>query len=276
MTQVHVIDPCGGMVLVIGTDGTRLLYGSQIGIGTTNEILQRLFEVLEDGKINYYVHPGVESDGAVKVEDISEFFPVDVCLELETTGDDVSAVYRNFRAERTIETLASDDIYELGETQIRVIGGATTRPSGEGMVRPVALHVSHGEEPSGGAVLCPGAMNGLDWLELGEEAVRAVQSDCLILDGRHPLDSILTSRERGLVSADPLRWIAPRTILLGQDPDGENKLRIASRELYGHIARQHPGGDGLIEMSNKAWVSLTLEGSKAELVKESRVVGKVA
>jgi hypothetical protein len=276
MTQVHVIDPCAGMVLVIGTDGTRLLYGSQIGIGSTNEVLQRLFEVLEDGKINYYVHPGVETDGVVKVEEIAEFFPVDVCLELESTGDDVSPIYRNFRAERTVETLAPDDIYELGDTQIRVVGGSTPRSSGEGIVRPVALHVSHGEEPAGGAVLCPGAMNGLDWLELGEDVVQALQADCLVLDGRHPLDSILTSREKGLVSADPLRWIAPRTILLGQDPDGENKLRIASRELYGHIARQHPGGDGLVEMNNKAWLSLTLDGTRAEIVRESRVAGKAA
>ncbi len=169
-----------------------------------------------------------------------------------------------------------DDIYELGETQVRIVASPGGRDTPEGRLRPVALHVSHGEEAQGGSVLCTGAMSGLDWLDLGEELTSQFRADVLIIDGRQPLEVILTSRERGLVSADPLRWIAPKTVLLGADPDGENKLRVAARELYGHICRRHPGGSGLIELSGRAWTGLTLDGTDAALSQETRALGKVA
>ncbi len=275
-TQIHLLDPCAGMVLVVGSDGSRLLYGSQAGLGSSNELLQRLFEVLEDGKIDYFVHPGVETEGAVGVADITDMFPVETCLEPAGEGFAVSQLYANFRADRETDTLEPDDIYELGETQVRIIASPHGRETPEGKIRPVALHVAHGEEAVGGSILCTGAMNGLDWLDLGEETVRLFQADTLILDGRHPLDVILTARDRGLVSADPLRWIAPKTVLLGTDPDGENKLRVAARELYGHIARQNGAGAGLVELSPKAWTTLTLDGTVAKIENEARALGKVA
>ena len=275
-TQIHLLDPCAGMVLVVGSDGTRLLYGSQIGIGSANEVLQRLFEVLEDGKIDYFVHTGIETEGAVSVGDLTDMFPVGTCLEPAGEGFAMSQLYTNFRAEREVDTLEPDDIYELGETQVRIIASPHGRDTAEGKLRPVALHVAHGEEATGGSLLCTGAMNGLDWLDIGEDAARLFQADVLVIDGRHPLDVILTARDRGLVSAEPLRWIAPKTVMLGTDPEGENKLRVAARELYGHFARQNPGGSGLVELSVKAWTSLTLDGATAKFDTEPRALGKVA
>ncbi|MHB2169737.1 ComEC/Rec2 family competence protein [Alsobacter sp. R-9] len=275
-TQIHLIDPCAGMVLVIGSDGSRLLYGSRFGAGTANEILQRLFEVLEDGKIDYFVHSGFDADGPVTAADITDMFPIETCLEPEGEGFALPQIYENFRAEREVETLEPDDVWELGDTQVRIIAGPHGRETAEGRLRPVGIHVSHGEDPAGGSVLCTGPLNGLDWLDLGEATAEQFRSDVLIVDGRFPLDIILTARDRGLVSADPLRWIAPRTVLLGADPDGENKLRVAARELYGHIVTRHPGGRGLVELSGKAWISLTLDGTNADLVQEQRALGKVA
>lgn len=275
-TQIHLLDPCAGMVLVVGSDGTRLLYGSQAGLGSSNELLQRLFEVLEDGKIDYFVHPGIETDGAVSVSDITDMFPVGTCLEPAGDGFAVSQRYANFRGDREVDTLEPDDVYELGDTQVRIVASPHGRDTAEGRLRPVALHVVHGEGATGGGLLCTGAMNGLDWLDLGEDVVRQFQADALIVDGRHPLDIILTARDRGLVSADPLRWIAPRTVLLGADPDGENKLRVAARELFTHIARQNGGGAGLVELSSKAWTGLTLDGTAAAIDTEARALGKVA
>lgn len=275
-TQVHLIDPSNGMVLVTCADGARVVFGSQIGIGTQNEVLQRLFEVLEDGKIDYFVHTGVEPEGSVAIADIDQFFGIQQCLERSGGGIDWPQPYVNFRGERTVETVDADDVMEFGATQIRLLAAKAPRPTSEGNVRPVALRVSHGEDVVESAVLCPGATNGLDWLDIAEEAVETYASACLVIDGRRPLDMIVTARQKGMVSADHLRRMRASTVLLGSDPDGDNDLRVAARELYGHFARQNPGGSGLVEVKSSAWLTVTLDGKTASLETEQRAIGKVA
>lgn len=271
-TQVHLIDPCGGMVLVLCEDGSRVLFGNRIGIGNTNDVLQRLFEVLEDGAIDYFVHAGIDIEGIVGAEDITEFFPVKNCLEL--AGDvDYPQPYLNFRAEREIETVERDDVMEFGGTSIRLLAAQTPH---EGKLRPVVMHVAHGEGETARSVLCAGMSTGVDWLEMGELPAEDLKADCLIVDGRRPLDLIVTTRPQGMVNAAHLRAIAPKTVVLGADAGGAQELRLAARELFSHFARLSPGGDGLLEVSKDAWFSIALETGVLRADKEPRAIGKVA
>jgi hypothetical protein len=275
-TQVHLIDPCAGMILVLCEDGSRVLFGNRIGIGTTNDVLQRLFEVLEDGAIDYFVHAGLDIDGTVGPEDITEFFPVKSCLEL--AGDvDYPQPYLNFRAEREIETVERDDIMEFGLTNIRLMAAQTSPRGTESKLRPVVMHVTHGEGEEARSVLCAGMSTGVDWLDMAALPPEEVKADCLIVDGRRPLDLIVTTRPQGLVSAAHLRTIAPRTVILGADAGGgAQELRLAARELFGHFARMNPGGEGVVEVKKSAWFSLVLESGVLRTDQEPRAIGKVA
>lgn len=275
-TQVHLIDPCGGMILVICEDGARVLFGNQIGLGTTNDVLQRLFEVLEDGSIDYFVPAGMDAEGSVGVEDISEFFPVKSCLEFAGVGDAFPQSYLNFRTDREIETVEADDIMEFGETRIRLVTARTPRDLPEGPLRPVVMVVTHGEGPGSTTVICPGMTNGVDWIEIAEADDANIQADCLIVDGRKPLDLIITSRAKGLVNAEHLRKIAPKTVVLGADADGAQEQRLAARELYNYFARMNPGGEGLVDVKKSAWLSLTMDNGRVGIAQEARAVGKVA
>jgi hypothetical protein len=273
-TQIHFIDPCGGMLLVVCDDGSRVLFGNQIGLGTTNDVLQRLFEVLEDGAIDYFVPAGMDSEGTVGPEDISEFFPVKNCLELAGQGDAYPQSYLNFRGEREVETVEPDDIMEFGETQIRLLAARTPHETTEGALRPVVMRVAHGTGDDARAAICAGMSKGTDWLEIME--AEEITADCLIVDGRHPLDLIITTRPKGNVSADHLRKMGPRTVILGADAGGTHELRVAARELYGHMTRLNPGGDGLIEVKKTAWCSLSLGGDRLAIAQEPRAIGQVA
>jgi hypothetical protein len=274
-TQVHLIDPCAGMILVLCADGSRVLFGNQIAIGNTNDVLQRLFEVLEDGVIDYFVHAGMDADGALGPEDITEFFPVKSCLELVGDGFDYPQSYLNFRGDREVETVEREDVMEFGDTSIRLMAAASPHVTAEGRFRPVVMHVSHGEEPSN-SVLCAGMSTGVDWLEMNAFPPDDLRAGCLIVDGRRPLDLIVTTRPQGMVNADHLRSIAPRTVVLGADPGLTQELRIAARELFSYFARMTPGGEGLVEVKKSAWFSLTLEGESLHSEQEPRAVGKVA
>lgn len=274
-TQVHLIDPCGGMILVLCEDGSRVLYGNQVAMGTTNDILQRLFEVLEDGAIDYFVHSGMDGEGTVGPEDIAEFFPVKNCMELVGEGIAYPQAYMNFKAELPVEMLEPDDIMEFGETRIRLFSARTPRELPEGALRPVVMRVTHGEGEGAPTLLCAGMTTGVDWLEI-MEMEENLGADCLVVDGRRPLDLIITTRPKGLVSADHLRRISPRTVVLGADPGNAGELRLAARELYSYFARLNPGGDGLVEVKKSAWFSLALDASRIAVTTEPRAIGKVA
>jgi hypothetical protein len=274
-TQVHLIDPCGGMILVLCEDGARVLFGNQVALGTTNDILQRLFEVLEDGAIDYFVHSGVDGEGSVGPEDISEFFPVKNCMELIGAGVAYPQTYMNFKAELPVEMLEPDDIMEFGETRIRLFAARTPRDLPEGPLRPVVMRVTHGEGEHSTSLLCSGMTNGVDWLEI-MDMEEDLKADCLVVDGRRPLDLIITTRPKGLVSADHLRRISPRTVVLGADAGNASELRLAARELYSYFARLNPGGDGLVEVKKTAWFSLTLDTGRIAVTTEPRAIGKVA
>jgi hypothetical protein len=273
-TQVHLIDPCAGMLLVVCDDGARVLFGNQIGIGGTNDVLQRLFEVLEDGAIDYFVPAGMDAEGSVGPEDISEFFPIKNCLELSGQGDAFPQSYLNFRGDREVETVEPDDIMEFGETQIRLFAARQPHETPEGALRPVAMRVTHGTGEDACSLLCAGMTTGIDWLDIVE--AQDVSADALVIDGRRPIDVITTTREKGNVSAEPLRRIGPRTVVLGADAGGAAELRLAARELYTHVTRLNPGGNGLVEVRKSAWFTLTLSGGRIALDQEPRAVGKVA
>jgi hypothetical protein len=273
-TQVHFIDPCGGMLLVVCDDGSRVLFGNQIGVGTTNDVLQRLFEVLEDGAIDYFVPAGMDSEGSVGPEDISEFFPVKCCLELSGQGDAYPQSYLNFRGEREVETVEHDDIMEFGETQIRLLAARTPHETPGGLLRPVVMRVTHGGGDDARSVICAGRTKGTDWLEIME--AEEITADCLIVDGRHPLDLIITSRPKGNVSAEHLRKMAPRTVILGADAGGAHELRMAAREFFGHMVGLNPGGEGFVEVKKTAWCSLTAGSGRVAIAQEPRAIGKVA
>jgi hypothetical protein len=275
-TQVHLIDPCGGLILVLCADGSRVLFGNQIGIGSTNDVLQRLFEVLEDGAIDYFVYAGMDSEGAVSAADITEFFPVKSCLELTGEGVEYPQSYLNFRGDREVETVERDDVMEFGDTRIRLIAATATHVMPEGKLRPVVMHVTHGEGEAAVSVLCAGMTNGVDWLEMNTFPAEDLRADCLIVDGRRPLDLIVTTRPQGLVSAAHLRTIAPRTVVLGADAGGTQELRVAARELFAHFARMNPGGDGVIEVKKNAWFALMLDHGRLKSEQEPRAIGKVA
>lgn len=273
-TQVHFIDPCAGMLLVVCDDGARVLFGNQIGIGTTNDVLQRLFEVLEDGGIDYFVPAGMDAEGTVGPEDISEFFPIKSCLELAGQGDGFPQSYLNFRGDRDVETVEPDDIMEFGETQIRLSASRQAHETSEGGLRAVVMRVSHGAGDDARSLLCAGMTTGLDWLDLVE--TQDVAADALVIDGRRPIDVITTTRDTGNVSAEPLRRIGPRTVVLGADAGNATELRVAARELYTHVTRLNPGGDGFVEVRSSAWFSMTLSPEGLSLAQETRAVGKVA
>jgi hypothetical protein len=275
-TQIHLIDPSAGMVLVTCADGSRVVFGSQVGIGTQNEVLQRLFEVLEDGGIDYFVHTGVEVEGSVSIAAIDEFFSVKQCMERACKDVDWPQAYVNFRGERSVELVEADDVMEFGETQIRLLAADAPRPTADGRILPVAMRVSHGEDNAASSVLCPGATNGLDWLDIAAGDVETFASAGLVIDGMRPLDMIVTARQKGMVSAEHLRLMKAGTVLLGANPDGENVLRVAARELYGHFTGQNPGGAGLIEVKASSWLTLHLDGKGARLEEEARPLGKVA
>ncbi len=274
-TQIHLIDPSLGMILVTCADGARVVFGSHVGIGSQNEVLQRLFEVLEDGQIDYLVHAGVETEAAVSISAIHEFFGVKACLERAGTGIAWPQAYVKFRAGREVETVEADDVMEFGETKIRLLSAAP-RAVPEGLVQPVALRVSHGDDNPASAAVCAGATNGLDWLDIIEGEEETFRSACLLLDGRRPLDMIVTARQRGMVSADPLRRLRASTVLLGADPEGENELRVAAREVYAHFTKASPGGAGLVEVKPNVWFTVTLDGRSVGVDREMRALGKVA
>src|SRR3954453_5429367 len=108
-TQIHIIDPSAALIMVLCADGTRVLFGTHAGGGTSNEIVQRLFEVLEDGNVDYLVHEGIEPQGTSIIEGLSEFFPIKTCLELEGEGFDTPQFYQYLRTDREVETLESSD-----------------------------------------------------------------------------------------------------------------------------------------------------------------------
>ncbi|MEJ1938516.1 hypothetical protein WDZ92_50625, partial [Nostoc sp. NIES-2111] len=178
--------------------------------------------------------------------------------------------------ERTVEHVDAADGMEFGATQIRLLAPDAPRPTADGRILPVAMRVSHGEDNAASAVLCPGATNGLDWLDIASGDVETFASAGLVIDGVRPLDMIVTARQKGMVSAEHLKLMKPSTVLLGANPDGENALRVAARELYGHFARQTPGGAGLVEVKASSWLTLHLDGKGTRIEEEARPLGKVA
>jgi len=133
--------------MVLCADGSRVLFGTHAGGGTSNEIVQRLFEVLEDGSVDYLVHEGIEPQGTSIVEGLSEFFPIKTCLELEGEGFEIPQFYQYLRADREVETLEASDIFELGETQIRLLGAHVPHPESGSNSRAIAMLVTHGDGP---------------------------------------------------------------------------------------------------------------------------------
>jgi hypothetical protein len=278
-TQVHIIDPCaGGMILVQCEDGSRLLFGSSVMRGVHDEIVQHLFEVLEDGQIDYFVHAGVEPDGKLDLAELADYFPVKTCAELVGEGIAYPAPYLAFREGREIETLDPDDILEFGRTSVRVLGAPVGHPMAGGTWRPLALHVSHEREDGEGrtALLALGATGGLDWAGMFGTDAEELKADCLVVDGRRPLDIVITAGEKPEVSIDCLRRIAPSTIVLGADAGKQRELRNAARALYECFTRENAGGAGVIEMRGDAWISLVLDGETVKVESEPRPLGKAA
>lgn len=276
-TQVHIIDPSAALIMVLCADGSRVLFGTHAGGGTSNEIVQRLFEVLEDGSVDYLVHEGIEPQGTSIVEGLSEFFPIKTCLELEGEGFEIPQFYQYLRADREVETLEASDIFELGETQIRLLGAHVPHPESGSNSRAIAMLVTHGDGPTASSVLCCGATTGLDWLEIAKTLpADDYRAGCMIVDGRRPLDIVLTAPSRGHVTADHVRAIGASTIVLGADPDGASRLRLAARELYTHFAGLSEGGYDLVELNNRAWTALELNGTDVQIVREERPLSKVA
>ncbi|MCP8937829.1 hypothetical protein NK718_04825 [Alsobacter sp. SYSU M60028] len=270
-TQIHIVDAAAGLILVVCSDGSRVLFGSHVGLGTPNEAVQRIFEILEDGAIDYFIHECAEPQGVPVIDALVEFFPVKMCLE--RTGADVDApqFYRNIRGERRVETLDASEIYELGETQLRILQAEAARPGRPH--RPVALHVMHGEGRLASSAMCCGATSGLDWRDIAATDPD-LQAACMIVHGSRPLDVVLTARDLGIASAEPLRAIAPSTVVLGADPGGATSLRGAARELYSHFARGN--GAGLVELTRAAWTTLVLDGDGVRIEREDRPMTKVA
>jgi hypothetical protein len=278
-TQVHIVDPCaGGMILVLCEDGSRVLFGSSVHNGNHNEIAQRVFEILEDGVIDYFIHPGIEPEGKIDLNGLAEFFAVKSCAELEGEGIRYPATYVAFREGREIETLEPDDVLEFGRTAIRVLGAPAGRAIDGGTWRPLALHVSH-ENEDGEArtcVLAMGATGGLDWMAMNQDVIADLRADCIFVDGRRPLDIVITTGTKTEVSIDLLRAIAPSSIIVGAQSGQNQELRSAALALYECFTRDNEGGAGVIEMTDDAWVSVVLDGVSARVAREPRALIKAA
>jgi hypothetical protein len=273
-TQVHIIDPCaGGMVVVMCEDGSRVLFGASVHGCTHNDIAQRLFEVLEDGQIDYFIHPGVDPEGRVDLSAINEFFPIKACVELAGNGIAYPQAYLDFRGSREVETMEIDDVLGFGKTSIRLIGAAEPRIIGGQPRRPVALHVAHEEdEDTVNAVVVLGATGGGDWRDAEALGADPAKAFCLVVDGRRPLDIVITTGDRPDVGVDHLAAIAPSTIVIGSAPSGTpDPLRGAARALYDLFTRQTGDGHGVVEIGAE-WLGLIIDGSTLRFDREPRAV----
>ena len=275
-TQVHIIDPCGGgLILVQCEDGSRVLYGSNVSAAGQQEVVQRIFEVLEDGKIDYFIHSGVEVDGKLDYAAIDEFFPIKACVELAGKDIQLPPSYLAFRGSRTVEMLEPDDVLGFGATNIRVFGAQSGRPMPGGVWRPIALHVSHETDAGTNALLALGHTGGLDWLAIEKELAEEMKADCLVVNGNLPLDIVITTGDRVEVSIDHLRAIGPRTVVMGAEHGSKNPLRKAAIDLYGCFTRDH-GGDPVLDMKKDSWLALKLDGQKVKTETEPRALGMAA
>ncbi|WP_406856821.1 hypothetical protein ABEG18_04075 [Alsobacter sp. KACC 23698] len=275
-TQVHIIDPCGGgLVLVACEDGSRVLFGSSAHLVSQHDVLQRLFEVLEDGAIDYYAHSGVETDNKLDLAAIDEFFPIKTCVEFVGSGVNYPPSYVAFRADRPVEMLEADDVLGFGATNVRLFGAAKPRPMDTGEWRPLALHVAH-EEPTGSkAVLALGATGGLDWIAIAKAVGDDLKADCVVVDGNRPLDIVITTGERVDVSIDHLRRIGPSMIVMGAESHSKSPLRKTAMDLYSCFTREN-GGQSVIDMKKDGWLTLKLDGDGVRTEVEPRSIGQAA
>jgi hypothetical protein len=275
-TQVHIIDPCGGgLVLVTCEDGSRLLFGSSAQMVSQQDVLQRMFEVLEDGAIDYYAHGGVESDSKLDLAAIDEFFPIKTCVEFAGTGVSYPPSYVAFRGDRPVEMLEADDVLGFGATNIRLFGATTPRTTDNGEWRPLALHVAH-EGPAGSnALLALGATGGLDWIAIAKAVGEDLKADCVVVDGNRPLDIVITTGERVDVSIDHLRRIGPSMIVMGAESHSKSPLRKTAMELYSCFTREN-GGQSVIDVKKDGWLTLKLDGVSIKSEVEPRSIGQAA
>ncbi|PSC02590.1 hypothetical protein SLNSH_23220 [Alsobacter soli] len=275
-TQVHIIDPCGGgLILVQCEDGSRVLFGSNVQAAGQQEIVQRIFEVLEDGAIDYFIHSGVDVEGKLDYAAIDEFFPVKNFVELVGQDIEYPASYLAFRGSRPVEVLEPDDVLGFGATSVRVFGAPAGRPMAGGIWRPLALHVAHETEEGTNALLALGSTGGLDWLAIEKTLAEEMKADCLVVNGAHPLDIVITTGDRVEVSIDHLRRIGPKTVVMGAEHGSRSPLRSAALELYSCFTRDN-GGQPVIDMKKDSWLALKLDGLNVKTESEPRALGQAA
>ena len=151
-TQVHIIDPSAALIMVLCADGSRVLFGTHAGGGTSNEIVQRLFEVLEDGSVDYLVHEGIEPQGTSIVEGLSEFFPIKTCLELEGEGFDIRNSTNIYARIAEVETLEAERRFRTRRNPDPAVGAQVPHPETGSKYRAIAMLVTHGDGPTASSV----------------------------------------------------------------------------------------------------------------------------